>query len=751
MNDNLATKNVIDSSGEGNDGTAQQNTEDLHTTGKINGALTFNGTSDRIDIGAVGIFDSEFADNWTAGCWVKRIGIANQQMIFNKYFKQYFQCLAGKLSVSVYDKNNAQQVDDDMGTIPLNDWVHIVVTYGEDTLKAYINGTYSDSFAALGPLTVHSDHIRIGHYNTNLYFEGILDDIRLYNRVLTAGEISTIYNSGTGTEGTIDVSSYLKSGLCLGAERSRLPDEVAIVVAGDMTLIFSNYDDKFTESDAGSIFYGTTYLGYNVDIDAGFHTDDGTTIYVDQAVLKIIDVSLNSDGSECHIVARDILHKVVDFIANMPAQSLVPVAGATNAGNGYMTEVQTKPFVTVNEDWTLTCTTPGGDGVGIFSVVGSVSGALANATSGTEFSDAATGGIKFTIYAGGVAWELADAFTFTTRQYPEWTATNPGKIIWALLTGYDYDADTQDDWHDATLELDSTQSSANTDIDYSSFQTAVYNLGTDFNLTGYINYNTNMAEALQDILLHFLGYMYADGDGKIYIRTYKPSFGPATVREFSDIKKITQLRYDRNLDNVVNSCTARYKKTATWAWSGDSETNDGRYTETNTTSIANYGERTYTFDTHWLSQNDNAIQWAVNRVVNKYGTPIIDVEFETGADALQTYLGTIIKVTDTKTGLSNKTLEVYKVNKNFSTKPMNFGIACDDADTLSWNWAFLGSSADEGDGISPQAASYDDATASDKQFCYLSQTGGEGSDPEYYLFDIGSIVLFLILLVGILF
>jgi hypothetical protein len=46
MNDDAATKVVVDSSANGNDGTAQQNTEDINVTGKINGALSFNGTSD---------------------------------------------------------------------------------------------------------------------------------------------------------------------------------------------------------------------------------------------------------------------------------------------------------------------------------------------------------------------------------------------------------------------------------------------------------------------------------------------------------------------------------------------------------------------------------------------------------------------------------------------------------------------------------------------------------------------------------
>ena len=45
MNDNAANAYVMDTSGNDITGTAQQNTEDIDTTGQINGDLTFNGSS----------------------------------------------------------------------------------------------------------------------------------------------------------------------------------------------------------------------------------------------------------------------------------------------------------------------------------------------------------------------------------------------------------------------------------------------------------------------------------------------------------------------------------------------------------------------------------------------------------------------------------------------------------------------------------------------------------------------------------
>lgn len=58
MNDNAADATVVDSSGNNNNGTAQQNTSALHTTGKIDGALTFNGMNDYVKL----TYDQ---DGWT--------------------------------------------------------------------------------------------------------------------------------------------------------------------------------------------------------------------------------------------------------------------------------------------------------------------------------------------------------------------------------------------------------------------------------------------------------------------------------------------------------------------------------------------------------------------------------------------------------------------------------------------------------------------------------------------------------------
>lgn len=534
----------------------------------------------------------------------------------------------------------------------------------------------------------------------------------------------------TTSGATTDITSYMKSCGMLDMEKSRT-GEYALVAAGDMMFVFSNYNDKFTELDNGSVLYGVTYIGGKIDIDFGFKKDDGTIEYEDQAVFKIIDVYCASKSSECHIVGRDNIERLNKFVLNVPSNAIVPVAGS-NTGNGYITEVQTKPFGTVTENWTITCTLGGGSGVATFSVVGSVSGTIGTATSNTEYTAGSM--VKFTIYAGGTNWVIGDTYTFSTRKNPEWTNTDPIKIIWSILTGYNYDTDTQEAWYNSTPKLDHTQGAGNTDLDFASFTTAVTNLGSSFNLTGYIGINQNCSTIISEIITHFLGAVYADEDGKISIGTYTPSLGEASPREFSGTKKITELKYEKGFDDIINSCTANFKKTASWAWSRDAETLDGSYTKTNATSITSYGERTHSISTNWISVNNYAIIWAVDRIIGKFSSPPLILEFITGTDGLQTTLGNRISVTDTKSQIEQQIMEVFRLSKDFSKKPTQISISCIDTGTTNWPWAFCGSSINETEHNWSVAASQDFDTADtfEKQFCYASQNGGEGTDPEYY-------------------
>lgn len=80
------------------------------------------------------------------------------------------------------------------GIIPItNSWHHIAATYDGATLRIYVNGTLRNSTITSGSIPLPS-LVAIGNRveATDETLNGTIDDVRIYNRVLTADEISAL-------------------------------------------------------------------------------------------------------------------------------------------------------------------------------------------------------------------------------------------------------------------------------------------------------------------------------------------------------------------------------------------------------------------------------------------------------------------------------------------------------------------------------------------------------------------------------
>lgn len=83
----------------------------------------------------------------------------------------------------------------------LNEWRHIVVTVrtepgGSHTANLYVEGSHEGTFGMMGEFANNTAPLGIGKDGeTNDRFAGAIDDLRLYDRELTADEISELYNS----------------------------------------------------------------------------------------------------------------------------------------------------------------------------------------------------------------------------------------------------------------------------------------------------------------------------------------------------------------------------------------------------------------------------------------------------------------------------------------------------------------------------------------------------------------------------
>jgi len=76
--------------------------------------------------------------------------------------------------------------------LPLNTWTHVAQTFDGSTVTLFVNGVVVNATLVTGsiqdtsnPLEIGSDHIY------GQYFQGLIDDVRIYNIALTPAQIQT--------------------------------------------------------------------------------------------------------------------------------------------------------------------------------------------------------------------------------------------------------------------------------------------------------------------------------------------------------------------------------------------------------------------------------------------------------------------------------------------------------------------------------------------------------------------------------
>lgn len=149
-----------------------------------------------------------------------------------------------------------------------------------------------------------------------------------------------------------------------------------------------------------------------------------------QNAVGILAVALNTDasaGGEAgawapYYTGGDFNHKALVF----PAVAADEVAGEDNVGGGVVNSISAAAGAPT-ESWLLTCTAAAA-GAGTFSVVGSVSGAKANATVGVAYNNSL---IAFTIADGAPDFSVGDEFVIEVSQP---TLINAKAVFAALPT-----------------------------------------------------------------------------------------------------------------------------------------------------------------------------------------------------------------------------------------------------------------------------------------------------------------------------
>ena len=192
---NWATNTAYDRSGQNNHGTITNMDKTQVTPGKVGQALRFDGSDDYIQVSDSGLPIGDSPRSIIA--WIK-----TQSCIGLDHIVHYGSGNAGNSWGIVLSGCKLQAhewyVYQNLGTVPLNQWTQVAIVLGVGGVKThYINGV-SVGTTTYVPNTVASGIMRIGsRISTPVeFFDGSIDEVRLYNRALSATEVMSLYTMG---------------------------------------------------------------------------------------------------------------------------------------------------------------------------------------------------------------------------------------------------------------------------------------------------------------------------------------------------------------------------------------------------------------------------------------------------------------------------------------------------------------------------------------------------------------------------
>ncbi len=204
--------NANDLSGNGNNGTLNGPTLTTDRLGLNNSAYNFDGLNDWIEVQNAIDFNFTISQNYCLSFWslVNSNDIVNGDAIskwdngFGQYpFKVQFSSLSNGASINLaryggglpQDQTTIQYITD---TINSNVFNHVVINFNQVTgISYYLNGVFQGNSNVNSISSISNNFpLYFGRRGgaSNRFFKGKIDDIGIWNRVLTQQEITNLYD-----------------------------------------------------------------------------------------------------------------------------------------------------------------------------------------------------------------------------------------------------------------------------------------------------------------------------------------------------------------------------------------------------------------------------------------------------------------------------------------------------------------------------------------------------------------------------
>ena len=195
--------------------------------GVKSGAYNFDGVDDYISFPEIVSNANIRASGVTYSAWIKLDTIKESRVVGQQPYNGYSDYASGGIGVSsvgkalsiCYDENINYKYVTGTTTLQTGTWYHIVSTYSSSDkyLRLYVNGTKEGLDSLITTFNVitanNSNRIGLKDHATPYPTDGLIDEVRIYNRALTQEEVSILYETTAPTTAAMKITKdtvYLK-------------------------------------------------------------------------------------------------------------------------------------------------------------------------------------------------------------------------------------------------------------------------------------------------------------------------------------------------------------------------------------------------------------------------------------------------------------------------------------------------------------------------------------------------------------